>query len=170
MSESTDKLTEMFDNSRLQSSAIDDSTSQIEIQIEELESQRDAIQESVVDKSESDMTDYLENTKLSEVGGDHVTFGANYGVVNITDWIIYDSTGFPIYEFEGVGWDDDQIIIDLESDWQFGYDYINHVNGVSGTYGLNGRISTLYTALNVLIANKDKYENSRNVLQKYMTS
>ena len=169
MSISQDKLTEMFDNSRLQTAAIDDSTAQIEAQITELESQRDAVQEGVVDKSESDMTDYLENTKLSEVGGDHITFGGNYGVTNIIDWIVYDSTGLPIYEFEGIGWDDDQTIIDLEADWQFGYDYIHHDNGVTGTYGLQGQIDILYNALNLLIANKEKYGDSRNVFQKYMT-
>lgn len=169
MSTATDKLTEMFDNSRLQTEAIDDSTAQIETQITELESQRDAVQEGVVDKSESDMTDYLENTKLSEVGGSYVTFGPNYGITTITDWIIYDSTANPIYEFGGIGWDDDQIIIDLEADWQFGYDYIHHVNGVTGTYGLQGQISVLYNALNLLAANKEKYGDSRNVFQKYMT-
>jgi len=169
MSTANDKLTEMFDNSRLQTSAIDDSTAQIEAQITELESQRDAVQEGVMDKAESDMTDYLENTKLSEVGGAYVTFGINYGILNITDWIIYDSTANPIYEFDGIGWDDDQVIIDLEADWQFGYDYIHHTNGVTGTYGLQDQINILYNALNLLDANKSKYGDSRNVFQKYMT-
>ena len=169
MSIATDKLTAMFYNSTAQCDSIDDSTAQIEAQIEELESQRDSIQEGILDQSAIDMSSYLQFTKMPEFGGDYITFGVNYGVTNITDWIIYDSLDNPVYEFEGVGWDGDTEIIGLEDDFQFGYDYIHHTNGLTGTYGLQDQIDILYIGLNILMLNKDKYEDSRNVFQKYMT-
>jgi len=178
MSTATDKLTEMFDNSRLQCEAIDDSTAQIEAQIEELESQRDAIQEALFDGIAFDMSSYLE-LKMIDLGGTYILYGSDFGVMNVTDWEIHkveanpdpppDTIDTVIYVYEGVGWDNDQTIIDLETDFQFGYDYIHHENGLTGTYGLQDQIDQLYSALDLLGANKDKYGDSRNVFQNHMT-
>ena len=170
MSEYSDKLREIINSADDQIDNIDDSTNQIELQIEELEKQRDAIQYGMMDQiSFIDLSSYLVITKVPEKGGvgGYIVFGSDYGVVNVTDWIIYDGTNNPVYEFGGVGWDNDSTIIDFINKWDFGYDYINHAFNTSGTYGLQVKIDQLYDALNLLQSNRDKIGNSKSVFANY---
>ena len=166
----SDKLREMINNADDQISGIDDSTSQIEIQIEEYESQRDAIQYDLMDQiAFIDLSSYLVVTKVPEFGGvdGYIEFGGNYGIINVTDWIIYDGTNNPVYEYESINWDGDENIINWIRQWNFGYDYINHDFGISGTYGLQDKIDQLYNALNLLQANRNKIESSKDVFENY---
>lgn len=171
MSAYSNKLKEMINSADDQVDSIDDSTSQIEIQIEDLEEQRNAIQYGILDVASLDMSGYLEFTKLPEKGGDYITFGVDFNVTNITDWNIYRTEIVPpdtvVYAFEGAGWDNDSEIIGLEDNWQFGYDYINHTFDTSGTYGILARINQLYNALNILLSNRTKIEDSKTEFENY---
>lgn len=181
MGEYNNKLSGMTNNADDQIDQIDDSTSQIETQIEELEAQRDAIQYGLMDQiSFTDLSSYLVITKIPEKapgGGYLETFG-DYGNLNVTEWRIY-AYGVPtvppappaadilVYEYEGTGWDNDSTIIDFINKWNFGYDYIHHTFDTTGTYGLQAKIDQLYSALNLLQANRDKIENSKTVFSDY---
>jgi len=167
MSEYSDKLTEMVNNVDDQVSALNDSTTQLIVQITELEEQRDAIQYGLLDEIAIDMSNYLEVVKLPEWGGSYITFGADYNVLNVTDWIIYNTLDNPVYVYDGVNWDNDPDIIDLEDKWQFGYDYINHAFGLTGTYGLQARIDQLENGLSLLVQNKSKVEDSTDAFSGY---
>lgn len=170
MSEYSDKLREMINNADDQIDGIDDSTTQIITQIEEYEGQRDAIQFDMMDQiAFVDLSSYLVITKLPEVGGvgGYITFGGDYGIINVTDWIIYDSTGDTVYEYKSIGWDDDPIIIDFIYQWNFGYDYIHHAFDTTGTYGLQANIDQLYSALNLLQENRSKIGSSKTVFSSY---
>lgn len=167
MSEYSDTLRGMINKADDQIDSIDDSTALIITQIGELEEERDAMQYGVLDVSATDMSGYLEFIKLPEVGGDYVTFGADFNVINITDWGIYTLPSTLIYAYEGVGWDSDAEIIGLEENWQFGYDYLNHAFDTSGTYGILARIDQLYNALSILQSNRTKIEDSKTELEGY---
>lgn len=172
MSTYSDKMREMINNADDQIDGIDDSTAQIEIQIEEYESQRDGIQYGLMDNiAFIDLSSYLVITKAPEkstYGDGYVVFGGDYGVVNVTDWAIHDSTtGDVVYTFEGVNWDDDPVIIEYVNQWNFGYDYIHHTFGITGTYGLQDKIDQLYDALGLLQANRYKIGNSKGVFENY---
>ncbi len=170
MSVYSDKLTEMTNNADDQIDGIDDSTSQIEVQIEEYESQRDAIQYGLMDQiSFVDLSSYLVVTKVPEKGGvgGYITFGGDYGVVNVTDWVIYDVLNNPVYVYGGVGWDSDSTIVNFINQWDFGDDYIHHAFDTTGTYGLQANIDQLYSALNLLQANRDTIGNSKIVFASY---
>jgi len=166
MSEYSNKLREMINNADDQVASIDDSTAQIQTQIDEYEEQRDSIQYGLMDQiANIDLTSYLELAKTPE--GGYITFGDDYGILNVTDWIIYDGTHVPVYEYGGVGWDDDPTILDFISKWNFGYDYINHAFDVTGTYGLQAKIDQLYDALGLLQSNRSKIGTSKNVFENY---
>ena len=62
-------------------------------EIDELTKDRNAIRNGVCGNAEQLLRDYLENTKMAEVGGDTVIYGPNFGTINfitggITDWNI----------------------------------------------------------------------------------
>jgi len=168
MSEYSDKLTEMVNNVDDQVSSLNDSTAQLITQLADLEEQRDAIQYGLLDEIAIDMSGYLEIVKLSSiVGASYITFGADYNVLNVTDWIIYNTLDNPVYVFEGVGWDNDSDIIDWITKWDFGYDYIYKAFGLTGTYGLQARITQLNNGLSLLVQNKDKVEGTESGFSGY---
>jgi len=169
MSEYSDKLTEMVNNVDDQVSALNDSTAQLITQITELEEQRDAIQYGLLDEIAIDMSGYLEIVKLPDVGGSYITFGADYNVLNVTDWVIYDVGDNPVYIYDDIihGWDGDVNIIVWEDKWQFGYNYINQAFGLNGTYGLQARIDQLENGLSLLVQNKDKIEGTEDAFSGY---
>lgn len=164
MSEYSDTLRGMINSADDEVTALNDSTTQIITQIEELESQRNAIEDAMLDVCANDLSSYLELTKLAEVGGDYVEFGPDYNVINLTDWGIYQNPATLIYEY---GDDDDPDIIDWIGQWNFGFDYINHPFGITGTYGLQPRIDQLYDALDLLVDNKSKISESKTVFENF---
>jgi len=154
----------MINNADDEIDSLDDATAQIITQIEELEEQQDGILYGMMDPVAIDLSSYLEITKLVEVGGDYVSFGVDYNVSNLTDWGIYRNPAILIYEY---GDDSDTSIIEWVSQWNFGYDYINHTFGVTGTFGLQAKIDQLRNALDLLLANKLKIEDSKTEFENY---
>jgi hypothetical protein len=170
MSEHSDKLREMINNADDQIVGIDDSTSQIITQIEEYENQRDAIQYELMDQiSFIDLSSYLVITKVPEKGGPggYITFGGDYGITNVINWIVFDGTNVPVYEYNSVGWDGDSTIVNFIDQWNFGYDYIHRTFGLTGTYGLQAKIDQLYNALTLLQINREKISDSKTVFENY---
>ncbi len=142
-------------------------------EINELIKDRNAIQSGVCGNAEQQLRDYLENTKMAEVGGDTVVYGSNFATINfttggITDWHI-DATSVSVYEYLGVGWDGDTTIIQLIEDYAFGNDYITRPLTSGATYGLNPNIAILTIARNILQENKDKLDESIIVFEDYAT-
>ena len=142
-------------------------------EINELIKDRNAVQSGVCGNAEQQLRDYLENTKMAEVGGDTVVYGPNFGTINfttggITDWHI-DATSVNVYEYLGIGWDGDTTIIQLIEDYAFGNDYITRPLTSGATYGLNPNIAILTIARNILQENKDKTDESIIVFEDYAT-
>lgn len=169
MSEYSDTLRSMINNADDEVDSLDDATAQIITQIEELEQQRNGILYGMMDPVAIDLSSYLEVVKVPDEGGvgGYIVFGLDYGEINVTDWIIYDVLDNPVYIYQGTGWDGDTDIIEWVSQWNFCYDYINHEFGVTGTYGLQSRIDQLYDALDLILANKSKIENSKTVFEDF---
>lgn len=161
------KLREMINSADQQAEDIDNSVSQIDVQLTELQSQHDAIREGMLDVIVSDMTSYLEITKIAEVGGSSVAYDPDFGESTVTTFYILDSTGGILYEFEGIGWDSDTQIIDWVDKFDFGYDYLVHPLGIDGTYGIDDKITQLTSAKNLLESNKTKIIDSKDVFEDY---
>jgi len=164
---------------------INDSTSEIEFaeaNIASLDEKIDAItvringiQNELTSVAESDLTDYLDNTKLaalSYLGAAYITYGPNYGLIDyddggITDFQIYDSTANLVYEYNGVNWDGDATIIKLVNDFAFGNDYLTRPLDSGAMYGMIPYRSALNTAKGILTQNKNKIQASVAVFEGY---
>lgn len=73
-----------------------------------------------------------------------------------------------VYEYEGVGWDNDPIIIKYIADWDFGKDYLIHpLNTFDGDYGLYANLAALNEARNTLNSTKSKMAASESILADY---
>ncbi len=163
---SNTKLREMINNCDQQVEDIDNSINQINSQLSELNEQYDAIRQ-MLDDITSDTTSYLEDIKIFEVNGSSITYDSDFGDSTVSSFHILDSTSNPIYEFEGIGWDDDTSIQTWIIQFDFSYDYLVHSLGITGTYGINDRINQLENAKDLLTLNKSKIENSKTVFEDY---
>ena len=173
MTVNTNRLTEMIKEAPEQSEALASSIGSVTNEISEITKDRNAVQEGVAGVSRDLLINYLENTKMAEVGGDAVVYGGTFGTIgygtgNITDWHI-DSTSVPIYEYLGVGWDGDAAIIELIEDYDFANDFITRPLTTGATYGYNPNITSLDEAKDILEENKDKIDESIDVFSRYAT-
>jgi len=91
-------------------------------------------------------------------------------IVGIGTIISLRSTGSSIlYEYEGVGWDNDSIITKYISDWDFGKDYLIHpLITFDGTYGIYPNIDIYTKAKTTIEGSKNKISNSEEVLEDYL--
>ena len=185
MSADTDKLREMIGDAESESENIADSVSQIEDIKDETTERISAIQNGVCGVSQTDLTDYLTNTKLPQFQLVQPTavlaFGATYGTIvystgNISDWEIYYMTVpvFPavatkvvLYAYLGAGWDGDTQIIDWINSYSFGNDYLTRPMDTGATYGLIPYKDNLDSAISILNNNKDKVEDSVGYFEDY---
>ncbi len=160
------KLREMINSADQQAEDIDNSVSQIDVQLTELQSQHDAIREGMLDVIVSDMTGYLEITKIVEVGGSSVAYDPDFGESTVTTFYILDSTGGVIYSLD-IGFDDDPNILDWIDKFDFGWNYLNQEIGIDGTYGIIPKINQLTSAKNLLESNKTKIIDSKDMFEDY---
>jgi hypothetical protein len=171
MSQYTDKLTTLMKEAPDTVSNIEGSIAQIEVQVDDLTKERDAIQNGVCGNAETEATDYLENTVAPAEGG-YMYYGPNYGAIDyddggITDWEVRDATThLPIYTYTPGDYPD---LDELVDDFAFGNDYITRPLTTGATYGLNPNISSLNDATAMLNENADKVADSVAVFNKYAT-
>jgi hypothetical protein len=172
-----DVLQEMIDSADGQVEDLESQISQIEGIYDELQEQRDAIEDGLLTPAANDLVDYLQNTKAPSFGFDvDVVFGPTYNNLaniynaTITDWRIIDATtSQTVYQYNGVGWDNDPIIINLQNDWVFGWDYLTKpLTDLQGSYGIIPRQNALQTAITQLELNKNKVENSKDIFGDYV--
>jgi len=168
MSDYSDKLREMINAVDDQVDAIDKNIEQVDAQIEEKQSQQDAIQQGMMDPLVGDMTARL-MIKMVQYDGDYIVYGPDFNVTNITDWQIFDSSAFVVYEFEGINWDNDAQIIEYAQQWEWALDYIEQPLGTGGSYGTEDMISKLQSAKTLLQANKNKLEQSKTYFERFAT-
>jgi hypothetical protein len=167
-------LEDMQQDAPDQIEAIESSIEQVQNQIDELDEQITAITDDLCGVAESNLTAYLDGTKLVEfiyLDSDVVNYGANYGTIDyddggITDWRILDSTGNVIYSLT-VNWDGDVYIQKLINDYEFGNDYLTRPLTSGATYGLIPSKSALNSAKSLLEENKTQVEDSVNVFEDY---
>lgn len=170
----SDRLREMINDAPDESDNLANNISQITDIRDDVQDQIDAVQTGMLDVAEADLIDYLENTKVAEVGGASVTYGPNFSLVDytdggISDWTIDSTAGVPIYAYEGVGWDSDATIIKLIDDYDFGNDYLTRPLTSGATYGLIPYKTNLNSAISILTENKDKVDDSITYLEDYAT-
>jgi len=176
-------LGEMYSSAPQQSNALADSISQVQEQITVLTNQIDAIETGICEVAQTNLTTYLNNTKLAEIesiyGGTYqtpfsVSYGSNYGTIDyttggITDFKIIDSTGGTVYKYNSTNWDSDTTITKLISDYAFGNDYITRpLVPIGASYGLDAQVSNLTTGQNILQANKTKIDDSITIFKDYI--
>jgi hypothetical protein len=167
-------LEDMQQDAPDQIEAIESSIEQVQNQIDELDEQITAITDDLCGVAESNLTAYLDGTKLVEfiyLDSDVVNYGADYGTIDyddggITDWRILDSTGNVIYSLT-VNWDGDVYIQKLINDYEFGNDYLTRPLTSGATYGLIPSKSALNSAKSLLEENKTQVEDSVNVFEDY---
>jgi len=172
-------LREMVDAVEGQVENLDDQIGQVNQRIEEIEGEISVIESTVMTKAANELVAYLDGTKCLEldqihgagcstVTGPHYNDILNIDSANLTDWRIIDSTGNTVYQYLGVGWDSDSIVIGYISDWDFGEDYLTHpLNTFDGNYGLYANLAALAATLATLIATKSKIADSESILADY---
>ncbi len=188
--ETAAKLREMRDSVQDQVDALSNSISQIEDQIQELTDEATAIETEVTDFTKDSVIDLLENTILIDKGGDYVSYGSTFGLIqwtpagNLTDWAIIKNIVTPnplpppptittptvIYTYTPGDYPDlDQWV----ADYAFGNDYLTRPLYDSGlaeeaSYGIYPTIANLGTGLEYVENNKDKVEDSESVFTRYI--
>lgn len=174
MSDESDKLRSMINSADEEIENIDASITSIDTEVASLQEEFDAIRDGLMTPAANDLLAYLDSTKLIEIEiihgpGCYVTTGPDYDVVGVTDWAILDSTAVPVYVYLGVGWDGDTIIIAFKDTWDFGYDYLYHPLGTSGTYGIQPMMDALNNGKATLLGNKTTISDSKTVFENYAT-
>ena len=149
------------------------SIGQVQEQIDDYIEEVDGVENGQCAVAESELTSYLNETKLGEVGGSTVNYGPNYGKIDyttggITDFKIVDSLGVTIYEYLGTGWDGDTTITKLINDYAFGNDYLTRPLTTGASYGLYPNITALTSASSILNSNKNKVTNSKTSFEDYI--
>lgn len=161
---------------------LESSISQVEEQMDQYTEEIDGVENGLCGVAESDLTDYLDNTKLAEIettwGGSYalpfsVDYGPNYGAIDkdvggITDFRILDATAVVVYEYLGTNWDSDTTITKLVGDFAFGNDYLTRPLTSGAVYGLYPNLQSMSDAKNILTANKNKIAASKTVFQDYI--
>lgn len=172
MSQYTDKLTTMVKEAPDQVANIDASIASVETAIDDLEKERDAIQNGITTPTTASATDIIDNIIAPDKSGVAV-YGSEYGQIswsplgNLTDWVINDSTtGLPVYTYIQGDYPD---LDELVDDFAFGNDYITRPQTTGATYGLNPGISSLNSAVDLLNENADKVADSVDVFNRYAT-
>jgi prefoldin subunit 5 len=172
MSFDTNKLTSMAKAAPSQVEAINTSISSVEDSISDLTKQKNAIENGVCGSAKTQATDIIENIILVDKGGDHVSYGPTFGVIqwapsgNLTDWVILDATNVPIYSYVSGDYPD---LDELVDDYDFGNDYLTRPLISGATYGLEDSISSLQNASNLLNENMNKIADSQAIFEKYGT-
>jgi len=158
-------LKEMIDAAGPKVTSCSSSLSQIDKEIDSLTAQANAIKQGMMDVLASDLDHYL-NHKWDTTTGDYdVTFGPTYNqnapTGTLTDWYVYDTTTSEIvYQYGGIGWDNDQNIVKTVANWNWALDYLWRDMGFSGTYGIYDKIEKLRMGRGVIAADMSKYEAS----------
>lgn len=178
-------LGQMISKVEEQSDNLDSSISQVQAQIDDLDEQIDGVQNGMCAVAETDLTDYMINTKIPELeityGGMFTTPfmwapGANYGAIDytnggLTDWEVLDDIGVLVYKYEpggaGLNWDGDTTITKLMDDFAFGNDYLTRPMTSGATYGLIPAKANLSTAKGILTSNKNKIVASETEFADY---
>lgn len=141
------------------------SLEQIDSEIESLTEQANAIYNGMMTPIADYVDSYL-NHKWDTTSGDYnVTFGPTYNqnapTGTLTDWAVTDSTtGDIVYQYGGIGWDNDPGIIQDVTDWNWALDYLWKDLGFDGTYGIYDKIAKLQLAKGVIQADLNKYSAS----------
>jgi len=169
------KLTQMINESTDQVAAINSSIDQVQAQIDDLTQQSEAIENAVLNVAANDLTYYLDNTKLPQFQlidpGASVVYGPTYNSIiyenELTDWKIVDSSNVTMYQYLGVGWDNDQIIIDLIDEWDYGNDYLTRPVTSGASYGIRPYISSLQSAKSLLLENADKVGDTKTFFERF---
>lgn len=178
---SSDTLRQMINSAPEQINNINSSISQIDAQIDDLNTQIDGVQNGMCGAAESNLTDYLDNTKLAEIEALYgtpltipfsVDYGSEYGTIDyttggISDFRIIDTTGNVEYEYLATNWDSDATIVKLIGDYEFGNDYLTRPLTSGASYGLIPSRDNLIFAKSILQENLDEITASQTALEDY---
>jgi len=116
-----------------------------------------------------------------------VRIGSEYNSSNLTNWSIQIETWIPpvpnptppplfipgyytwidIYSLT-VNWDSNAQVIELISDWNYGYDLLTKELNTGGTYGLYANIANTNVAISLLNTNKNKVDAGDDVYSRYI--
>jgi hypothetical protein len=179
-----DTLKEMIDNVSSTVSSLIDTISQLDTYIVAIQEQINAITHAVTDVCQAAVEDILTTIKLPTFGaGAYVEYDSTYGDISygndLTGWRILIPAAPPIfpappdpdivvYEYEGVGWDDDPTITKSVSDWDFGNDYLTRLLTTGASYGLMPFQNNLSAAKSMLQENINKLQASETIFTDYI--
>jgi len=112
-----------------------------------------------------------------------VRIGSGYNSTNLTDWSVQVITFVPppppppivpgtyvwvdVYSLT-VNWDSNAQVLELISDWNYGYDLLTKELDTGGTYGLYANIANTNIAISLLNTNKNKVDAGDDVYSRYI--
>jgi hypothetical protein len=185
-----DKLREMIGEVDGNVANITSNIVQIDTIIDELQEQIDAITYALTDVDSTALIDYLTDVKLPVWIGTNPTaylvIDGTYGDIgygnDLKGWRIEEPAALPpfpipapvppdppvvLYEYDGLGWDSDPLIMAWVSDWDFGNDYLTRPLTTGASYGLIPYQNNLTTAKSMLQANSTKLTDSKTIFAIY---
>jgi len=165
------------------------SIGQVEEQIDTTLEEIDGVENGLCGVAQTDLTEYLDTTKLDELkavypavpgslGEVYIVYGGTYGTIdyttgNLTDWefrqddlsLTPPPPGYFVRYTYTPG--DDTEIDTFVDDFSFGNDYLTRPQTSGATYGLYDTQSNLTTAKGILESNKNKVANSKAIFERY---
>jgi len=149
---------------------IDEQISDLDIKINEMNGRLDFILSKLKERLEVKKTEFETSTgHICEIGYDSTSD-------EIHTWYIEDTKVTPpdieppsgeeperIYEYEGVGWDNDTLLTQYINDYDWIYDLLNHDISMTGTYGLIPTRDLLINGKNATQSNLNKNADMQDV-------
>lgn len=93
------------------------------------------------------------------------TLVALYGSICTAD---LDAVYLESYANWGPLWDSDTTITHYMDSWDWIYDFITHEIGLTGTYGIDDRVTNLNTAKGIVQYDYNKYSGAQDALEDYI--
>lgn len=162
----------------------EDSITELTAVSEDLQEQREAIENVVLATAEADSDTYL-SAKMVEIGGSSVIKGGDYGSTNVTDWQIVSAgmvpnptppplmiPGFIVLlqgsDLDGTGSQEDIDQFQRQNDFTASYNHIWQDLGTDGTYGIKPTRDSVETGKSIVQKNKDKIEQVQEIYTRYL--
>jgi len=186
----TNKLTTMAKNAPALSANVGSSISSLEDALDELNSQKDAVQDGLCGTAETEAIEYITGTILPiwilVESTAYVVYGSGFGSIawsdpgpagNLSAWgIYYDVTPIPppilpavptlLYSYTPGDYPDLDQLVD---DYEYGNDQLTRPLTDGATYGIIPNIAVITSGKSILEENQDKLDDAPDVFNRYAT-
>jgi len=147
----------------------------IEYEIEQIQEEIEALEDALSVCAQATAY-YLENDKLTYLSRTmyfvcQVVYGPEFGITNVSDWVILNSNQQVIYSYaSGINWDNDPHLLAWIQDFNYIYDLLNaqHLTPTDGMYGKYETLNTLLQVKGINNKDFDKIGKLGTIIDRYI--